>query len=129
MTLTLSDLIEFRHRELHEPGMVAPQPNSGQFLRDLKEYMDRVKAEAGPEPAAWDQDCEAHAAMDLLQDIFRIRRAKLVRASEHCAPPTPKQMFDFEGCAWFGFLATYKLLDKEIERVCINGEWSGRWGT
>lgn len=129
MTLTLPILAEFKRDEKNSPDMIIPPGGSANFLTDLKTYLDRVKEEAGPHPAGWDMDCEALAAMELIKDIFEIRRAKLVRAAEHCAPPTPKQMFDFESCAWFGFLSTYKHLDKEIERVCINGNWSGKWGT
>ena len=129
MTLTIHTLAEFKRNERNEPGMTIPPPSRDEFLKDLKEYMQRVKEEAGPNPASWDMDCEALAAMDLLKEIFEIRRAKLTRACETCTPPTPKQMFDFESCAWFGFLSTYQHLDREIERMCIKGEWSGRWGT
>lgn len=126
MTLTLHDLAEFKRKEKDEPGMVQPPPNAKAFLADLKAYMQKVQVEAGPHPAQWDMDCEALAAMDLLQDIFRIRRAKLVRACETCTPPTPRQMFDFESNAWFGFLRVYKMLDRSIENVITKSD-PGAW--
>ncbi len=125
MTLTLHDLAEFKRRERDAPGMTEPPAN---FLEDLKEYLARVKEEAGPHPAAWDMDCEAMAAIEILKEIFDVRRAKLARSAEHCAPPTQRQMFDFESCAWFGLTEKYQLLDKVIDRVCIDGIWSGKWG-
>jgi hypothetical protein len=125
VTLTLHDLAEFRRREMDGPNLVEPPAN---FLQDLKEYYERTKAAAGPAPINWAMDAEVLAAMDVVQDIFRIRRGKLARAVETCSPPSPKQMFEFESCAWFGFLRVYQLLDKTTERICIEGTWSGRWG-
>jgi hypothetical protein len=129
MTLTIHDLTEFRRRERDDPRITTPSPN---FLDDLKTYLDKIKQEAGPHPAQWDLDCEALAAMDLVQEIFRIRRSKLARIAElnpdDATTPAPKQLFLFENCAWFGLTATYRLLDKTIEQVCQTGTWSGRWG-
>jgi hypothetical protein len=126
MTLTYQILAEFRRAEKESPVMTLPPGGRDAFEKDLPEYLQRIKAEAGPHPATWDPDCEAHAAMDLLKDILEIRRAKLVRAAEFCNPPTFSHQLTFESNAWFGWLDTYKRLDKAIDRMTIEGV-PGKW--
>lgn len=125
MTLTLADLSEFRRQEKESAELTPPPAN---FLPNLKEYMARVQEEAGPHPANWDMECEALAAMDLLEDIFRIRRAKLTQATEHGANPSVSQMLTFESCAYSGIARKYRLLDEAITEMVHKGEWSGKWG-
>lgn len=126
MTLTLSLLAEFRRHEKNSPEMTTPPGGRDGFQRDLPELLKQLKEDAGPSPALWDPDCEAFAAMDLLKDIFEIRRAKLVRAAEFCNPIPPSQLLDIENYAWFGWLDTYKRLDRAIERMTVEGV-PGKW--
>jgi hypothetical protein len=123
--IILTDLAEFRRQEKETPDLQQPPAN---FLQDLKEYMARVQEEAGPHPAGWDMECEAIAAMDLLDDIFRIRRAKLAQAAEHDAQLPVSHMFTFESCAWSGITRKFRLLDEAIKEMVHKGEWSGKWG-
>ncbi len=129
MTLTLETLAEFRRAEKETAEITRPPVN---FLPDLKDYLTRVQEEARQPPAMWDPDCEAHAAMDILEDIFRIRRGKLARAAElnpdNATLPSPGNLFEFESCCWFGLTGNYRLLGKVYKDLCIRGEWSGKWG-
>jgi hypothetical protein len=116
--ITLHDLIEWRRRELAEPPMVHPPPP-----QDLEKYIQGVMAEAG-HPATWDPECEAFAAMDQIQEIFRIRRSKLTWACETNCTIEPNRLFRFEIIAWDEFQQTYQRLDKAIEEISIKGTWS-----
>nr|WP_321349761.1 hypothetical protein [uncultured Methanoregula sp.] len=130
MTLTRSDLAEFRRREKETGALTLPPAN---FLRDLKILMDTAKAEAGTHPAEWSEYAEIHAIMDLVEDIFRIRRSKLARAAEEnrpgeSTPPEFKTLLPFESNAWYGLTATYHHLDKVLRDIRITGEQIGKWG-
>jgi len=128
MTLTTDDLREFRRREKEIATLTSPPAN---FLTEIKTLLDQIKEEAGPDPITWSEDADIHAAMDLLEDIFRIRRNKLVRVAElnpSDNTPMPAQLFEWESCAWFGLTTTYRHLDKVIRDICLKGEWSGKWG-
>lgn len=129
MTLTLSDLTEWRRAELENPGMQQPPAN---FMQELKPYLQKCMQEAGPDPALWTEDCEPFTARQALEDIFRLRRAKLARAAElnpdDATLPPHRNLLEFESCCWFGLTEKYRLLDKVYKDVCSKGDWSGKWG-
>jgi hypothetical protein len=112
--IILHDLAEWRRQEKENPAMVQPLP-----LQDLTAYMQQVQAAAGPHPAGWDVDCEALAAMTLLDEIFLQRRYKLVLFASANEPPTPKQLYDHELTAWFGFQRVFKDLDAVNRRIAV----------
>ena len=118
MALTLRDLAEFKRQERDTPGLTPPPAN---FLENLQVYMKDAQAAAGPRPIEWDIDCEALAAMDLLKDIFEIRRHKLAVSAQHNAPPRPRECFDFEINTWTGLRTVYVKLDECIENVVLTG--------
>jgi len=120
--ITIHNLAEWRRREFEEPKLIHPP-----IAADLAEYVKRTLEEAG-HPATWDSDCEAHAVMDLIKDIFRIRRSKLTWICETCGELDQSQLMPFEVTAWKDFQQVYSRLDKAIEEVSINGAWSGKWG-
>jgi len=113
MTLSFSDLAEWRRQEKDSPDMIRPLP-----LDDLAAYLKRVQEEAGGmQMAAWDPDCEAMSAMAILDDIFLQRRHKLILCSTANEPPTPKQLYDHELTAWFGFQRVFKDMDGKNRRI------------
>jgi hypothetical protein len=123
--ITLSHLSEWRRNEKETAILLVPIP-----LADLEAYVKKVKEEAG-DLFLQGTDCEAHAALDLIQDTMQIRRAKLARAAElnpHADPPSPKTLYDFESCCWFALTEGYRYLDEAIEEVNLTGNWCGKWG-
>lgn len=133
MTLTLTDLTNWRALEKDTATMNVPPGGRDQFLKDLPVYLKQVQAEAGEHPAVWPADCEALAAREVLEDIFRIRRDKLARAAALCPDdatmPWPKQLLPFESCCWFGLTEYYRMIDKEYAMLAKTGSWSGKWGS
>lgn len=116
MTLTFQDLVDFRRQEMDNPVMIRPAKN---FLQDLKDYMIRVQQEAGPQPVTWDPDCEALAAIAVLEEIFLLRKEKLSICARDNAPPTPDQMFDLEMDAWYGLRRVYETLEKKTRQTIV----------
>lgn len=116
MTLTLADLSELRRREIEGPALVQPPAN---FLQDLPAYMAKVQQEAGPDPHFWQTGCEAFAAMGILEDIFRMRRQKILVAASFNDPPNPRSMFVFESNAWFGLRRSLEELEKGARAVAM----------
>ncbi|MDP3563811.1 MAG: hypothetical protein Q8R70_04915 [Methanoregula sp.] len=116
MTLTIQDLLEFKRREKDQPTLTEPPAN---FLDDLFVYIMRVMKEAGPHPATWDTDCEALAAMDLLDDLFTIRRGKVSDSASNTDTETPKHLLPFEAVAWLNLRTAYLTLDAEIRGTIV----------
>jgi len=114
--LTLADLTEFRRRETDSPGLTQPPAS---FLQDLPAYMARVQQEAGPDAYSWPEDGEAFSAISALDDIFSVRRYKLLMAARDNEPPAPKLMFDCESNAWFGLRRTIDDLDKATRAIIM----------
>jgi|GEM_PF-6820696 len=126
MTLTLSDLSEWRRAEMDTPAMIIPPPQA-----EIKSLLDQLLKDAGPDPLALGEDCELFAAKDLLADIFRIRRNKLARACElnpdNASLPELRSLLPFENETWFYLTEGYRRLDYAISDVVKRGEWSGKW--
>lgn len=124
MTLTLSALIEWRRQELESPDLQHPPTN---FLPDLKEYLRQIRQDAGPNPALWPEDCEPFAARSTMEDIFRLRRAKLARSAELYpdVERTSHYMLPFENQIWERLTGVYKTLDDTYKSLCITGKIPG----
>lgn len=112
MTPEIRDIAEWRRQELEQPGMIVPVP-----LPDLAVYLQKAKEEAGPDPRTWPSDVEILSAMEMLDDIFQQRRQKLLLAARDNEPPTPKQLYDHELNAWFGFQRVFQAMDKENHKI------------
>jgi hypothetical protein len=112
MTPEIRDIADWRRQELEHPGMIVPVP-----LPDLAAYLQKANEEAGPDPRTWPADVEILSAMEMLDDIFQQRRQKLLLAARDNEPPTPKQMYDHEQNAWFGFQRVFQAMDKENQKI------------
>lgn len=115
MTLDIHLLNELKRRETDSPQL---QPLPVDFPHHLRGYLHRTQDEAGPHPAAWDADCEALAAMGVLEDLFRARKDKIFAlARDEDAPPA--EMLDFEREAWTLMRFACETLDRGIRETII----------
>jgi hypothetical protein len=117
MTLTIHDLMEFKRRELDSHSAITqPPPN---FLQELKPYMINVQEEAGPHPVEWDANCEALAAIEILEDVFRVRREKLIALARDNENPDAAALLDFETIAWKEMRHVFEELERSARRAII----------
>jgi len=126
MTLTLSDLTEWRRQEKDHYRIIVPPDQ-----KDIRALLDQLLKDAGPDPLQLGEDCDYFTARELLEDIFRLRRDKLARAAElnatDIAPPDWGSLTPFEKEIWFSLTEAYRRLDYAIGEVVRKGEWSGKW--
>jgi len=117
MTLSLPALRDWQNRERDTPGdLTMPPVPPEEFAEAWKAYLAEQRQKDGDEHGIIiDQDAEVYAAMDVLDNIFEMRRAKIASKTEanpNGNPPTVRHEFRFESEAWFGLTDKYRRLDE-----------------
>lgn len=113
MTLTIHTLNELKKAECNDGCLDTPP---GNFLQDLQAYMLKVMEDAGPHPVQWDADCEAFAAIEILEDYFRLRRIKIDMYARDRESPRGGSLLPFEREAYDKLRAAHEELHQNAHR-------------